>query len=147
MLEVNGNIENTEEFQKANIKIKTIRVEKSGNIKESMSFPAFKYVDLVNEKWEESSLYQTFENTKYMFVVFAKNNRDKYVFDRIKLWNMPENILQNEIKKVWSNTKRIVKNGEIVKKIENGERKTNFPKSTDNNYCHVRPHGKNANDT
>ncbi len=40
-----------------------------------------------------------------------------------------------------------MKNGEIVKRIENGERKTNFPKSTDNNYCHVRPHGKNANDT
>lgn len=147
MLEVNGDIENTEEFLKANIKVKTIRIEKNGTIKESMSFPAFKFVDIVDEKWEESDLYNTFENTKFMFVVFKQKNNNEYVFENVKLWNMPEKILQNEVKKVWSKTKRVVKSGKIVKSIENGKKQTNFPKSTENLYCHVRPHAKNSNDT
>ena len=147
MLEVNGDIENTEEFLKANIKVKTIRVEKNGTIKESMSFHAFKFVDIVNEKWEESDLYNTFENTKFMFVVFRQNDNNEYVFDKVKLWNMPEEILQNEVKKVWSKTKRVIRSGKIVKSIKNGEKQTNFPKQTENMYCHVRPHAKDSNDT
>lgn len=147
MLKVNGDIENTEEFLKANIKVKTIRVEINGKIKESMSFPAFKFEDIVNEKWEESSLYNIFENTKFMFVVFRKNDSNEYIFDRVKLWNMPEEVLQGEIKKVWLKTKNVIKSGKIVKNIENGEKETNFPKSTENKYCHVRPHAKNSSDT
>lgn len=146
MLKINGNIEETEEFLKANIKIKTIRVEQNGKIKESMSFPAFKFMDIYNQKWEESDLYNAFENTKYMFVIFRKNNNDEYYFDNVKLWNMPENILQTEIKKVWLKTKRIIKNGNIVKGIKNGIKVTNFPKIIDNQYCHVRPHAINRND-
>ncbi|MBO6119090.1 MAG: restriction endonuclease [Lachnospiraceae bacterium] len=147
MLKIDGDIENTEEFLKANIKVKTIRVENDGKIKESMSFPAFKFEDIINEKWEESYLYDTFENTKFMFVVFRKNDRDEYVFDRVKLWNMPEEVLQGEIKKVWLKTKKIIKSGKIVKSIKNGEKETNFPKLTENKYCHVRPHAKNSRDT
>lgn len=147
MLKVNGDIENTEEFLKANIKVKTIRVENNGRIIENMSFPAFKFEDIVNEKWEESDLYNTFENTKFMFVVFRKNDNNEYIFDRVKLWNMPEEILQGEIKKVWLKTKKVIKSGNIVKSIKNGEKETNFPKSTENKYCHVRPHARNSNDT
>lgn len=147
MLKVNGNIENTEEFLKANIKVKTVRIEQNGRIKENMSFPAFKFTEIVNEKWDESNLYQTFENTKYMFVIFKKNNNNEYIFERVKLWNMPEEILQKEIKRVWDKTKRIIKSGDIEKKSKDGKRKNNFPKSTENEYCHVRPHGRNSKDT
>lgn len=147
MLKVNGNIENTEEFLKANIKVKTVRIEQNGRIKENMSFPAFKFTEIVNEKWEESNLYQTFENTKYMFVIFKKNNNNEYIFERVKLWNMPEEILQKEIKRVWDKTKRTIKSGDIEKKSKDGKRENNFPKSTENKYCHVRPHGRNSKDT
>ena len=147
MLKVNGDIEKTEEFLKANIKVKTIRINKNGMIRESMSFPAFKFNDIVNQEWEESDLYLTFENTKFMFIVFRENNKNEYIFERVKFWNMPEEILQNEIKKVWIKTKSIIKNGNIEKKLKNEKRQNNFPKSIENKYCHVRPHGKNSKDT
>ena len=41
MLGLEGKIAYTEEFQSASIVPKTIRVQKSGHIKESMSFPTF----------------------------------------------------------------------------------------------------------
>ena len=41
MFNVKSKLKETEEFQKANIIPKTIRVEENGNIKESMSFPTF----------------------------------------------------------------------------------------------------------
>ena len=112
-----------------------------------MSFPAFKFNDIVNQEWEESDLYLTFENTKFMFIVFRENNKNEYIFERVKFWNMPEEILQNEIKKVWIKTKSIIKNGNIEKKLKNEKRQNNFPKSIENKYCHVRPHGKNSKDT
>ena len=146
MLKINDDIEKSEEFQKANIKIKTIRVEKNGNIKESMSFPAFKYEDIVKEQWEESSLYNTFESTKFLFVIF-KNDGNQYIFDKVKIWNMPESILNADVKSVWEKTKKIIKNGNVVKEIKNDKYYTNFPKMTDNDICHVRPHAKDFDDT
>ena len=147
MLKINGDIEETEEFLKANIKIKTIRIEHNGNIKESMSFPAFKFMDIANKTWEESDLYYIFENTKFMFVVFRKNDNNEYVFEKIKLWNMPERVLQEEVKKVWNKTKNIIKNGNILKISKDGKIQSNFPKLSENMYCHVRPHARCASDT
>ena len=53
MLGVKGKISATEEFVKANIIPKTIRVNSKGTIKESMSFPTFKFNEIVNETWED----------------------------------------------------------------------------------------------
>ena len=39
--------ENIEEFKKANIEIKTIRISKNGMPRESMSFPKFKILDFI----------------------------------------------------------------------------------------------------
>ena len=40
-----------EEFEKANIVVKTIRIGKNNKIKESMSFPTFKFKELVQEEF------------------------------------------------------------------------------------------------
>ena len=47
MLEVVN--EKIEEFEKANIKIKAIRLRPDGMPKESMSFPTFKYTEIIQE--------------------------------------------------------------------------------------------------
>ena len=44
-------------------------------------------------------------------------------------------------------TKEIISNGNIVKSIINGRRKTNFPSKKTSDICHVRPHARNADDT
>ena len=147
MLGIKGKVAKTDEFLKANIIPKTIRIQENGRIIESMSFPTFKFDRIVNEEWEESDLYNTFFSTKYMFSIFKEKNVE-YVFSKIMFWHMPLTILNNEIWDVWNKTKKVIQSGKIVKEVlPNGKRSTNFPGMSENKYCHVRPHGKDANDT
>jgi len=138
-----------EEFEKADIQVKTIRVEQNNRIEQSVSFPAFDFIQIYNESWRESELKDLTEK-KFLFLFF-KNNGNEYVFDKIKFWNMPF-IDRNEVRKVWLRTKKIIQTGEIIKGYKtdkNGKvsRQLNFPKKTENNVWHVRPHGQTALDT
>ena len=147
MFGVKGNLSETDEFLKANIVPRTIRVEENGRIKESMPFPAFKFTDIVNQEWETSDLRETLESTKYMFFIFKMINGE-YLFKGIKLWNIPELTLQNEVKNMWDKTIEVIKSGNIVKGIDNdGNRTTNFPGMSENKVCHVRPHARDSKDT
>lgn len=141
------NIAETDEFKKANIIPKTIRIEQNGTIKESVSFPAFKYMDIISQDWEESELKEELESTKYMFFVFKETDND-YKFQGIKLWNMPETIIESNVKTMWNKTKNVIATGNIVKSINSkGVRKTNFLGMHENPVCHVRPHARDSKDT
>lgn len=145
MFGVNGLLSKTDEFLKANIVPKTVRVE-DGRIIESMSFPTFKYTELIKEEWENSEFRNQLETTKFMFFVFRKEE-DNYIFKGIKLWNMPELVIENEVREVWLKTKSLVSIGNIVKGFDDkGRRITNFPGMCENGVCHVRPHAQNAQD-
>ena len=146
MFNVKSKLADTEEFQKANIIPKTIRIEENGRIKESISFPAFKYTELTKQNWEDCDLREQLETTKYMFFVFKKVH-EEYIFKGIKLWNMPETDIESSVMEMWKKTYNAVSTGNIVKSITNGIRKTNFPGISENEVCHVRPHGRNAKDT
>lgn len=146
MFNVKSKLSDTEEFQKANITPKTIRIEENGRIKESISFPAFKYTELIKQNWEDCDLREQLETTKYMFFVFKKV-KGEYIFKGIKLWNMPETDIETSVMEMWKKTYNAIKRGNIVKSIANGIRKTNFPRMSENEICHVRPHGRNAKDT
>ena len=104
-----------------------------------MSFPTFKFEEIVKEEWEESELFNMFNTTKFMFAVF-KEYDGEFHFEKIKFWNMPMEILEKEVKKVWKRTVDVINQGNIVKEIKNGNRITNFPGMSENDYCHVRPH-------
>lgn len=145
MFNVKSKLSETEEFQKAKIIPKTIRIEENGRIKESISFPYFKYTEIVNQDWETSDLREELETTKYMFFIF-KMESGEYIFKGIKLWNMPEIDIETSVMEMWKKTYNTIKTGNIVKSIENGIRKTNFVGMSENNVCHVRPHGRNASD-
>lgn len=146
MFGIKGKLSETEEFKKAKIIPKTIRMEENGSIKESISFPYFKYKELVKETWETSSLKEELETTKYMFFIFKKEHNE-YIFKGIKLWNMPEIDIETYVMEMWKKTYNTIKSGNIVKSINNGIRKTNFIGASNNPVCHVRPHGRNAKDT
>ena len=60
------------EFQKANIVVKTIRIEENGKNRENMSFAPFKFKELVQEEWEDSTVFNYFDTTQFLFVVFQK---------------------------------------------------------------------------
>lgn len=135
MLEVVN--EKIEEFEKANIKIKAIRLRPDGMPKESMSFPTFKYTEIVKEDWLNSELYETFSTTKYLFMIYQYLDEDTLIFKKAMFWNVPEKDLNTEIKRVWENT---------VEKIKNNEY-NNLPKISESPILHVRPHARNSRDT
>lgn len=137
-----------EEFAKAEIIVKTVRLKENDLPKEDISFPTFKYEELVNEDWENSDFKDILEH-KFLFVFFQFEN-DKLVLRKVKFWNMPHLDLL-EVEKVWANTQQIVAKGAIVrgfKTDKNGKvsRETNFPSKKFSSISHVRPHAKNASD-
>ena len=134
-----------EEFEKADIHLKTIRLNENNLPKENISFKAFKYSEIIKTNWEDSNFREKTE--RKFFFVFYKFERKILVLKRVLFWNMPySDILESE--KVWKKTVDIIRNGDIVKEVtQKGVRKTNFPKSTENNVAHVRPHAKNNEDT
>ena len=145
-IELNKEIE---EFEKAEIQVKTVRLKENNLPKEDMSFPTFKYEQIVNEDWENSDFKDILEH-KFLFVFFQFEN-EKLVLRKVKFWNMPYSDLL-EVEKVWTKTQQIVAKGEIVKEIKtdkNGKevRFTNFPSKKFSSISHVRPHATNALDT
>jgi DNA mismatch repair protein MutH len=138
-----------EEFEKAEIIVKTVRLKENDLPKEDISFPNFKYQEIVNEDWENSDFKDILEH-KFLFVFFQFEN-EKLVLKKVKFWNMPYLDLI-EVEKVWVKTKQIVSKGEIVKEIKTNKkgkeiRFTNFPSKKFSSISHVRPHATNALDT
>ena len=145
MLGIKGKIAYTDEFQKACIVPKTIRVQNNGKIKESMSFPTFDFIKLSKEKeWEESELYNYIAPTKFLFVIFKENDNGEYVFERVKFWNIPNDDL-DEVQRVWERTVKTIRDGVILEE-KNGKVYNNLPKQSESMVAHVRPHSKNGSD-
>lgn len=133
-----------EEFEKAEIIVKTVRLKENNLPKEDISFPNFKYNELVKENWDDSDFKSILEH-KFLFV-FYQFEDEELILRKVKFWNMPyADILKAE--KVWAKTKEIVTKGRIVKEVINEIRYTNFPDKSFNSVAHVRPHAKNAKDT
>ena len=130
------------EFEKANITLKVITLESSGVLKESISFPAFNYNNLIKQEWcnleneNISDLYKQLDTKKFLFIIFKKiKNSKDIILHNVLFWNFPaEDLIEAE--KVWIKTKNCIKNGEY----------DNLPKMKDSYAVHVRPHGKNALD-
>lgn len=145
MLNVSGRIAYTEEFRKAGIIPKTIRVQYDGSIRESMSFPTFDFIELSKEDaWEESDLYNYLAPTKFMFVIFQQRADDQYAFDRVMFWNIPNDDLE-QVRLVWERTVQIIREGVQLIPTTRGI-SNNLPKKTENPVAHVRPHGIDASD-
>lgn len=151
MLMINGRVNNTDEFRKANMKLKTIRVQENGRVIESMSFPAFSFVDLVEQDWEDNEFRHLLESSRFMFAIFKEKN-GVYYFERVKFWNIPFHVIENDGYQVFSKLKEVLLNGDIVKytrKDAFGKVSiyNNFPGISFNKYIHVRPHAQDASDT
>ena len=145
MLGISGHIANTEEFQKACIIPKTIRVQRNGKIKESMSFPTFDFIELSKEdEWEESELYNYLAPTKFMFVIFRENDAGEYVFDDVRFWNIPNDDL-DEVRIVWERTVQALRRGVRLVPTLRGV-SNDLPKQSESLVAHVRPHGRDASD-
>ena len=127
------------EFEKAEIAIKTIRLEANGNLKEAMSFPNVNYKEIVQEiDWEDSALYGLFTQ-RFLFIIFRKPavKDDKQVrLEKVMFWTMPVKDLEQGMV-LWNDTREKVANGNYE----------HFIKASENPVCHIRPKAQNAADT
>jgi DNA mismatch repair protein MutH len=144
ILGIKGN--HAEEFEKANVVVKTIRIGKNDKIKESMSFPTFKFKELVEEEWEDSTFGNYLRETRFLFIVYKFDKDDTLRLKGCQFWNIPYDDLEVEVRYVWEKTKQVLKDGLQVEVI-NGTNRNNFPKASENRVSHVRPHAQNAKDT
>jgi DNA mismatch repair protein MutH len=149
--------ENILELDKANITLRVITLENDGNLKESISFPAFDFKDLVTQTWYDdkdevmSDFHIQLETKKFLFVIFQKQkNSDEIILRKTMFWNFPMQDI-DKAKDVWEQTVVLINEGKIVKEIKSDKtgmekRYTHFPGSTFNGVAHVRPHGSTRED-
>lgn len=140
---------NAEEFVKAGIVVKTIRIEKNGSIKENMSFPALNLVRLSNDDWEDSEIYELFGKTLYFFVVY-KDEGDGYHLRGCEFWYMSHADLEGEVKTGWEKIKGVLRDGVVLRRTGKLSSKgnpiinNNLPGQADNRIIHLRPHTSNV---
>jgi DNA mismatch repair protein MutH len=135
-----------EEFEKADIQVKTVRLKENDLPDQHISFPIFKYQEIISTSWESSSFKNILEQ-KFFFVFYQFEN-NKLTLKKVKFWNMSNADIE-ETKVVWDKTVETIEKGEIVKEIKNNRRFTYFPNSSEHRISHVRPHAtdtlKNVN--
>lgn len=148
-----SDLQESEEFKKANITVKTLRIQKGGTIKEKMSFPKMNFIEVANTPWEESKEREYFANKKFLFIVFEETGRG-YILKNALFYNFKEEFIDEFIRPTYNRTQETLLSGNIVKgykyKEIKGEIKklhsTHFVGIFENPICHVRPHGRNFND-
>ena len=134
-----------DELTKSNTIIKTVVLDdkKKINLKESMSFPSFRFLEIVNEEWDTSKQREYFEDLRILFIVFVRKN------DEVKLYKHFFYTLGNfelkEISNVYKRLRNILMAGHVfefdhVRKIY----KNRLPKAIDNPVAHIRPHASKA---
>lgn len=141
MLGISSN--RAEEFEKANIVVKTIRVQVDGTMNESVVLTTFKIKELVKETWEDSIINDYCESTKFLFAVFREQGSNTYNFEKSFFWNMPSKDIDTKLKEDWNKFVNKFKTGVCLKpkRIRNNKIIVNndLPKKTETNLLHVRP--------
>ena len=147
------NYESFDEIKKSGIKLKTIRIEPNGRVKEDMSFENIDYSE-VNDttNWEDSEWYNII-TTRYVFVIFrgVSSNDDhssiRYLLDKMFFWTMPLRDYA-EAKEYWDNIKLNVTNDTLLDACTDSpsDKQNTFWKVRDHKHFHVRPKGKNKED-
>lgn len=123
-----------DEFEKAGIKTKTIRLLSNGRPKEAVSFPAFDYFKLLERNFAESDFF-SYLTQMYLFVLYREDGGVFRLSD-VCLWQMPEKDLE-EAGRCYEQMRNNVRSGRADTSV----------RSSENRCCHVRPHGRDSSDT
>lgn len=132
-----------EEFEKANISVRTVRVSADGNVRESMSLSPFRFAELANEEWEDAPLRSYFEETRFFFVAFQETP-EGMVLKGARFWSMPTHDIEGPLRECWERTRELARTGVELQLRRNGRGGVtvynNLPKASENHVAHVRPH-------
>lgn len=143
------NLNNLEQFQKANIKFKTIRLRKDKANNQDMSFPNIDFEEILNVPFEDSSWNELFAETKYLFVLFEETAEGTF-FRKSLLWNMSHKDLVN-LEKLYNHLKQMLLDKTIeINIIEKNGREywqDNTPKKAFIPNIHIRTKGTKQHST
>ena len=134
-----SNINRSEEFLKAGLTMKTIRVQYNSSIKEAMSFENIDYIEIAEcDNWLESRLYELF-SSRFMFVVFREQHEgsEDYALNDVFFWTMPQADLC-WAENYWEHIRTNVINEQISQEY--------WWKAKDKKKFHVRPKAQKATD-
>ena len=134
-----ANINRSEEFIKAGLTMKTIRIQQNGSIKEAMSFENIDYIEVAEcENWFDSRLYELF-SSRFMFVVFKELHKgeEDYILDDVFFWTMPQNDL-SLAEDYWTHIKENILANRISEEY--------WWKGKDKKRFHVRPKAQKSKD-
>ncbi|MGQ7394771.1 Sau3AI family type II restriction endonuclease [Streptococcus suis] len=143
ILGLTGDLDKTQEFQKANMNLRVIRVDKNGLPKEDSPFKTYQFEELArNDIWEESHPFLEICNKRFLFVIFREVSDKLFVLDNIKFWGFPDRLIP-EVQRVWAETRKIIQDG--VELSQNGNKvSTNFPQSKVNTISFTKIHAQNT---
>lgn len=158
MLNVESDIQDTEEFKKADIGVKIVTV-KTGKTKTTEGFKLqipehfnIEPIELIKENWEESLLHEYLSSCQFLLIVFEKTSAAT-IFKGVKFWRVPFDDLEGDIRKTWQKTVDIYKAG-VTLKYKKSEKPTStgkdyrvsndLPKISDKSILHVRPSSREA---
>lgn len=133
------NVNKSDEFLKAGLTMKAIRVQANGSIKEAMAFENIDYQEVYdNDNWFDSRLYEIFSN-RFMFVVFKEQTQGKgdYILENVFFWTMPQKDLEGA-ETYWED----IRNNVLANQID----AQYFWKASDDKNFHVRPKARDSRD-
>lgn len=148
-------VDTVEQFRKANVtKLKTVVQYPDGLPKENMSFrqiteEEWQGLASFDAKWEDSFLYEYFEENKFFIVPFESPvPYPQHVAgeDRLTggfLWNMPEADIERYVRPVWERLHELMLSG---RSVHYGRGTNLLPGTSFNGVCHLRPKGRNSDD-
>ncbi|MCP1144616.1 Sau3AI family type II restriction endonuclease [Lysinibacillus endophyticus] len=143
------NLENIEQFQKGNVKFKTIRLRQKASDNQDMSWPNINFDEIYNVDFEDSTWYEWFAETKYLFVVFEDTDEGTFLRNHI-LWNAPPDMLE-ALKKLYNHIKWQLHNDVIEVEITTDSKgkevwKNNLPGKGFVPYFQIRPKGNKGSE-
>lgn len=139
--------ESAEEFVKAGITVKAIRLEKDGAMREHFRLFDVDFEEMDQAKsFEESALGNLLEKAIFYILVF-QDGKDGYCFKGAFLWHMPYDDLQR-VEKEFLRAQKVVRNGIHfdVKTSSRGKKTVanNLPKPEKDEITHIRTHATNS---
>lgn len=132
-------INQTDEFQKAGLTLKTFRVKHNGRLPEAIAFENINYQEVLEcNDWYDSRLYDIF-TSRFMFAIFREQteNGDDYALEKVFFWTMPVDDL-GTAEEYWNNIKQCVTDNQIDSQ--------HFWRMGDHKKFHVRPKARNSKD-
>ena len=126
------------EFEEMGISVKTTRISPDGMPYEAMSFPAFRYLELIEEIWEESTLLTQLDGLLFVpcLGVTKSTPHADCVIQQPFLWR-PQATQFETLRAEWEMFRDAIRAG-------NADR---LPTAASTEMIHVRPHARDSSDT